>query len=54
MKEQQSWRHYISGFQTKLQSHDNKTLQYQHKDRHITMKQNREPRNKAYTQSTDL
>lgn len=36
MKEQQSWRHHVSQFQTKLQSHGNKTL-----------KQNRKPRKKA-------
>lgn len=47
MKEQQSGRHYISWFQTKLQSHGNKTLQYQQKDRHTARKQNRAPRNKA-------
>ena len=46
-KEEQSWRHHVSWFQTILQSYSNQnSMVLAQKQPHRSMEQNREPRNK--------
>ena len=45
-REKQSWMYHAPWFKTIPQSHSTETLWYWHKNRHISLEQNRESRNK--------